>query len=61
MKNGYPATWVRCPKCGTKIFREEEYNTDYCINIQLRLELDNASFHSKLLAHSLANVHPHSI
>jgi len=21
--------------------------------------LDNASFHSKLLAHSLANVHPH--
>jgi len=39
MKNGYPAALVRCPKCGTKIFREEEHNTDYCINIQLRLDI----------------------
>ncbi|MFC1864264.1 DUF5679 domain-containing protein [Chloroflexota bacterium] len=39
MKNGYPATWVRCHKCGTKIFRKEEYNPDYCINIQLRLDI----------------------
>ncbi|MFC2016938.1 hypothetical protein ACFLUD_00810 [Chloroflexota bacterium] len=39
MKNGYPATWVRYPKYGTKIFRKEEHNPDYCIKIQLRLDI----------------------
>ena len=60
MKNGYPATWVRCPKRGTTIFRAEEYNPDYCIKIQLRLDINNANFHSRLLAYSLANTYANS-
>jgi len=39
MRNGYPAAWVRCPKCGTKIFREEEPSPDYYIKILLVLDI----------------------